>query len=87
MLPRPAGLPRFPALDTLTVLVPVTHMWCSIPDADWAGLLAARSSSSSSGGSGSSGTAFQAVLINTGWECEGRGDAAVQVRWPCGVVI
>ncbi|PRW51014.1 putative aarF domain-containing kinase chloroplastic [Chlorella sorokiniana] len=52
----------------------------SVPDTDWAGLLTARSSSGggSSSSSGGGGSAFQAVLINTGWECEGRGDAAVQ---------
>lgn len=29
--------------------------------------------------SGGGGGGFQAVLINRGWECEGRGDAAVKV--------
>lgn len=46
---------------------------CSIPDADWGGLLPAA------------GGGHQAVLINPGWECDGRGDAAVQVGmglWP-----
>ncbi|KAL4447954.1 hypothetical protein ABPG75_005173 [Micractinium tetrahymenae] len=40
-------------------------------DADWAQLLPSSGSSSSGGG-------FLAVLVNPGWECEGRGDAAVQ---------
>ena len=64
-------------------LLPFAGLGCSVPDTDWAGLLAARSRSSGSGSSGSGG-AFQAVLINTGWECEGRRDAAVQVCccWP-----
>ena len=57
----------------------------SIPAVDWAALLASRAASSagasSSGGSGGGG-GFQAALINPGWECEGRGDAAVQVSWP-----
>lgn len=57
-------------------LFPLPWPCRSIPDADWAGLLAVRSSS---GGGSSGGSGFQAVLINTGWECEGRGDTAVQV--------
>ncbi|KAL4425126.1 hypothetical protein ABPG77_008231 [Micractinium sp. CCAP 211/92] len=43
----------------------------AVPDADWQALLPA-----SSGGSGGGG--FLAALINPGWECEGRGDAAVK---------
>lgn len=39
----------------------------AVPDADWAGLAPA------------SGGGFLAALVNPGWECEGRGDAAVQV--------
>lgn len=53
---------------------------CSIPQADWNGLLACRGSSGASASSSSSSSGgYQAVLINPGWECEGRGDAAVQV--------
>lgn len=43
----------------------------AVPDADWATLVP--------GGSTGSGGGFLAALINPGWECEGRGDAAVQV--------
>lgn len=42
----------------------------AVPDADWATLVP--------GGSTGSGGGFLAALINPGWECEGRGDAAVQ---------
>ncbi len=44
----------------------------AVPDADWATLLPASTGCSGGGG-------FLAALINPGWECEGRGDAAVKV--------
>ena len=49
----------------------------SIPGADWAATVA---EGPGGGSRGCSSRGHQAVLINPGWECEGRGDAAVQVR-------